>query len=382
MAGQFKDKRGREYGRWTILHFDRRVKRKTFWWCLCSCGTEAAIEDYSMTSGASRSCGCWQDEKERATRIFTDAQTEAIQSRYSAEGAGLLAQEFGVLPEQVIHKAQKLRLRSVNRHRHRGLSMRKSNQTVDLGFFDQWSPDMAYILGYVWADGCLQCDVDGTPRALRFLCTLDDAELLRQIATAMRFGGSIRTGRSHPTAGRNGRSYISRPTAYFSVNSRHIVDVLRDRHGLSARKSYLNLPFPEVPAEYLSHFARGNFDGDGCVSFSQGGNRRRAVACWLGSPRWIIGLAERIAAAAAVPTPTYAPRDGLLKAAWHAKSDLKALRDWLYAGATIWLARKREKFDETVRAFESVRPLPRRPRKTDAAGARYVRQHLDQPTLF
>ena len=64
VSGKFKDLTGRVYGRLTVIRFDTwyiRPKsniRSPKWWCKCSCGIEKSISGSSLTSMATKSCGC------------------------------------------------------------------------------------------------------------------------------------------------------------------------------------------------------------------------------------------------------------------------------------------------------------------------------------
>ena len=51
-----------------------------------------------------------------------------------------------------------------------------------------------------------------------------------------------------------------------NINSKTIKDDLMNIHGIMPCKS-LNIKFPFVPEEYLHHFVRGYFDGDGYVKY-------------------------------------------------------------------------------------------------------------------
>ena len=61
------DLTGREFGRWTVIGFDRDVrcpcgKKISRWFCRCKCGTIKSVLVSSLTHGLSRSCGCLQKE--------------------------------------------------------------------------------------------------------------------------------------------------------------------------------------------------------------------------------------------------------------------------------------------------------------------------------
>ncbi|PIV01152.1 hypothetical protein COS54_01535 [Candidatus Shapirobacteria bacterium CG03_land_8_20_14_0_80_39_12] len=112
---------------------------------------------------------------------------------------------------------------------------------VNIDFFKKWSSQMAYILGFTFADGNI------------YKTTLswdlkEDRELLVRINKAM--------DSNYPISKRKAsfRLRLSNPV---------IIDDLR-RLGIFPNKSK-NMNFPIIPQEYFSHFARGFFDGDGWI---------------------------------------------------------------------------------------------------------------------
>lgn len=58
--GQLKDHTGKKYGRWTIIRYVGRKKRKTVWFAHCECGTEKEVIISDLIAGKSKSCGCIQ----------------------------------------------------------------------------------------------------------------------------------------------------------------------------------------------------------------------------------------------------------------------------------------------------------------------------------
>ncbi len=56
---------GQKYGRWTVVATGLRNGGKRASWCICECGTETAVNNASLSSGKSQSCGCLRAEKLR-----------------------------------------------------------------------------------------------------------------------------------------------------------------------------------------------------------------------------------------------------------------------------------------------------------------------------
>lgn len=111
---------------------------------------------------------------------------------------------------------------------------------------------MAYILGFVVADGCV-CKRKGRRESYIFNITSKDKEILLKIRRSI--------GSDHPI----GIKYnsLKMPYSYISICSRVICEDLI-KLGINPRKTY-NLNPIKVPCKYFSDFVRGFFDGDGSV---------------------------------------------------------------------------------------------------------------------
>lgn len=116
---------------------------------------------------------------------------------------------------------------------------------VNESFFNKWSPGMAYVLGFIFADGCL---VEYTNGYYGLDITTKDLPLLKLIKK--------RLGAEHKI-GRKERGYR------LQIRNRCIYRDLLNL-GLTPRKSK-TVRFPKISEKYSSHFIRGLFDGDGSV---------------------------------------------------------------------------------------------------------------------
>jgi len=56
---------GQKFGRWTVVATGLRNGGKRASWCICECGNETAVNNASLSSGKSLSCGCLRAEKLR-----------------------------------------------------------------------------------------------------------------------------------------------------------------------------------------------------------------------------------------------------------------------------------------------------------------------------
>ena len=67
---KFKDLTGQKFGRLTVLHLadEKTTSRRRRWVCRCECGRTVIVQNYSLTSGNTKSCGCLRLENNRKVR--------------------------------------------------------------------------------------------------------------------------------------------------------------------------------------------------------------------------------------------------------------------------------------------------------------------------
>ncbi|MEK7093960.1 MAG: LAGLIDADG family homing endonuclease [Patescibacteria group bacterium] len=119
-------------------------------------------------------------------------------------------------------------------------------------FFDSWSSEMAYVLGFFYADGYLQKNSRGSS----YVCFVStDKELIQGIHAILKSNHKI--GEKPPSKFRKKTLYV------LQIGSTYWFEKLESL-GLTQNKS-LTIRLPQIPREYLSHFVRGYFDGDGGV---------------------------------------------------------------------------------------------------------------------
>lgn len=111
---------------------------------------------------------------------------------------------------------------------------------------------MAYVLGFLYADGSLEDASYIRGKYVRVTNTdLDRIETIRKLL------GSKHTIAQEDKGGNYKRRYLLR------IGNSKLYDQLIAL-GLTPRKS-LTMKFPRVPGKHLGAFVRGYFDGDGCV---------------------------------------------------------------------------------------------------------------------
>ncbi len=125
-----------------------------------------------------------------------------------------------------------------------GKMIRFGDWKINKLFFKIWTPRMAYVLGFICADGCLY----------NYCLSISQKspEILEKIKILMSCDKPL-------TKTKKGM-YI------FAFYDKEMYEDLL-KLGLTPRKS-LTLKFPNVPAECVRHFIRGCWDGDGSISLT------------------------------------------------------------------------------------------------------------------
>lgn len=119
----------------------------------------------------------------------------------------------------------------------------------DRKFFKKWSKDMAYILGFLFADG----NIIKTKRNTHFTALYTaDYDLLFSMREAL--------GSNHKIADRRKQKSL---VHVLQIGSKELFDDL-GRIGLTPNKAR-RMKLPKIPEKYQADFIRGYFDGDGCA---------------------------------------------------------------------------------------------------------------------
>lgn len=126
----------------------------------------------------------------------------------------------------------------------------KRTHEINQNFFKHWSSEMAWLLGFLCADGCIENNT--TLSACQ-----KEIEPLQHMITLLNSSSIIETKKQ------NGWSQAN----IYRVRI-HCKEIIQDLNkiGIFKRKS-LTLKFPDVPELYLGDFIRGYFDGDGSICY-------------------------------------------------------------------------------------------------------------------
>ncbi len=163
---------------------------------------------------------------------------------------------------------------------------------------------MAYVLGFMFADGSL-IDSNASSRTYYLSFFNNDLNLLTQIKRVLQSDHRIYMKPPKLMAHKNGK-YISHKGYVLRIGNKNMYYDLIDL-GLTHRKSNaMHLPY--IPSEYFNFFLRGYFDGDGCINLYMAKNRqtnRLSLLFTSGSTAFLEEISTRIGLQLKVDPPRY-----------------------------------------------------------------------------
>jgi len=201
-------------------------------------------------------------------------------------------------------------------------------------FFDTWSQEMSYILGFIAADGCIRKNNYG----IEIKLSRKDETHLEKIKDLVAPGKKLR----HVGKINNGKLY---ECVSLEIGSKYMSSKVQQL-GLPPRKS-LVLEFPDVPEKYINHFVRGYFDGDGCIS--QDSNSKYWVSYFLGTLSFLETINKYLDTKSIVDRKNimFVKQSNIYRLKYATYDSIK-LGQWLYADSTIHLGRKYKKFQQLI----------------------------------
>lgn len=126
------------------------------------------------------------------------------------------------------------------------------NLNVNTKFFDNMKENEHWILGLLMSDGCIYGN------RIMFSLNVRDRETIEKLMSLMKCKGKIVDNLKTDSCGITFRNQI-------------LVDKLAEFGCIPAKS--LTMTFPEkIDIKYISHFLRGIFDGDGCVTYNKSRN--------------------------------------------------------------------------------------------------------------
>ncbi len=213
---------------------------------------------------------------------------------------------------------------------------------VDKNFFKQWGSAMAYVLGFLFADGNIIITNRGTHYVSFHSC---DRQLLVAIAHVMNASQKI-----------SKRSERSGNVYRLQIGSKEMVEDLIDK-GLTIGKAK-RMVIPAVPTIFVSDFIRGYFDGDGNVWVGKIHKSRTvptvtlSVSFTSASKAFLVGLLHVAKKSGLQGGSVYSAQDGSFSRLSFGKYDSLKIYEIMYnTGAVnnLYLQRKKRVFENFLK---------------------------------
>jgi len=114
--------------------------------------------------------------------------------------------------------------------------------TVDVTFFDEWNPQMAFTLGYLWADGWVTSGRRGNePNKIGMECVEEDKEVILGIKEAMKSKHKLGY-RPAKKRIRDGKVSWEKPQVSVQITNKQLAMKLVTEFGILPNKSEQDLP--------------------------------------------------------------------------------------------------------------------------------------------
>ncbi|WEG18632.1 LAGLIDADG family homing endonuclease [Alkalihalophilus pseudofirmus] len=268
-----------------------------------------------------------------------------------------IAEDYGVnwqtVSDVLRHRNIKIRTRSDIKKK---LDSENKCRVYDINrnYFETWSNNMAYILGFICADGCVHTHYDEKLNKSKNVVIISleksDIEILHKIKDEIGYEGEVHT---YKSKGFNKESHY----CTLRMNSVQLVKSLKSL-GVTERKS-LTIKMPPVPEEYQLDFIRGYFDGDGSVggqypsnSFGIKTTKQQIRFRLFSGSRDIIESMELILRNKGLKKKNINKQRSVYEILYSTKESIK-IYNMMYYDGCLHLYRKKKKFDELIQTRES-----------------------------
>lgn len=208
-------------------------------------------------------------------------------------------------------------------------------------YFNKWTSDMAYYLGWIWADGCLTRN----QYTLSLSSIRENEYLLKDFKRAID---------SHHKISQYQDKRWGKPESRFSVCGKEFIKPLVEKHGLVPGKSFLDCSFPYIPKSFLPHFVRGHFDGDGSLVETSQGYAKISI---VGTKKFMTGLRDAISDNTGLPKQKikkHKPSKFAYYLEYCRKEQILAFLNYIYPkGEYPFMKSKRQKAESLIPSLES-----------------------------
>ena len=223
--------------------------------------------------------------------------------------------------------------------------------TLDENFFEKIdTEEKAYILGFIYADGCRQSS------SYNIVITLKacDKEILEKIQKSLKSNKPI-----YNCKGRYSSQHAYTEKVKIEISSKKLYEDI-SKLGLESNKS-LSLKFPledKLPKHLERHFIRGYFDGDGSIFMATQGSSYRVNI--ISTSEFCDSIIEKTN----LPFKKSKEKRVLGDCSYivlSKKTYLEQFYHYLYDDSTIFLERKHNKFLKFLKTIRGSTTIIRKP---------------------
>lgn len=216
------------------------------------------------------------------------------------------------------------------------------------------TPEKAYWLGFIYADGSINAVKGRTTLSLEIGLQLSDEMHLHKFLKSLNSNNPIQHRVYHNY--KNNKNYEScRTIINCTAMCKDLINL-----GCVPNKSLI-LKFPKndiVPENLMSHFIRGYFDGDGGIFYLEkkyhNNLRNNDYDTWVcrcyftGNIQFITELKKYLETKVGIIVGKITPdkRSKAISISIYGKDNIKKFGEYIYKNSTVELDRKKEKFDE------------------------------------
>lgn len=214
--------------------------------------------------------------------------------------------------------------------------MRGTPHPIDTTYFREIDTERkAYWLGMLSADGCNKANG-------RVILSLsgEDRYMLEEFKRDIGFGGEIYQAKQYPR---------HKKIPYRLEFCNRVISDDLFRHGIVYNKS-LSLRFPadnQIPLDFMPHFVRGYFDGDGHV----GKTRGLLEVSVTSSPDFCVGLIRFLSSTLQIDAYLKSYKNNRAKSIQLASRKAIMFLDYIYRSKGIRMSRKFDTFASFVRDY-------------------------------
>ena len=181
------------------------------------------------------------------TKKYSVEEVEFIKKQRGRISIKEISEKLGRGPSGVKAKIYRMGL---------GKGPRVDPPNVNISFFEEWSQELAYIVGFFLADGHMADHSKVKHYGIFF--SVGDKDIVEKIANVCGYKNTV-------------KKYIHKTTTLstmykISISSKFVWKFFENL-GFSHRKTFTTRIPKQIPQELMHHFIRGVFDGDGSIFF-------------------------------------------------------------------------------------------------------------------